>query len=166
MNTRLIAPVLLLTLTFFAAAPISAFAQTTSNSYSVSNFEQTLVTLTNADRTASGDSSVVMNAALSAAAQKKANDMIANQYFSHVSPSGVAPWYWFTESSYTYIYAGENLAMDFYTPATLEAAWMASPTHRANILNAKYKDVGFGIAQGTYQGKPAIFIVEFFGTKR
>jgi uncharacterized protein YkwD len=103
---------------------------------------------------------------LSTAAQKKADDMMAKHYFSHVSPSGIAPWHRFAESGYAYIYAGENLAMDFYTPANLEDAWMASPTHRANILNGKYKDIGFGIVQGTYQGKPAIFVVEFFGTKK
>jgi uncharacterized protein YkwD len=125
-----------------------------------------IASLTNADRSAQHIAPVTESKELDAAAQKKAEDMLANQYFAHTSPQGITPWYWLLKSGYIYMYAAENLAMDFYDAQSVEAAWMASPTHRANILNSKYKNIGIGIAQGTYQGKPVVFIAEEFGTKQ
>ena len=107
---------------------------------------------------------LILSSLLSAAAQKKANDMALDGYFAHVSPSGKTPWYWYTSVGYYYVRAGENLAMNFDTPKELEMAWMASPTHRAIVIRKPYTQVGIGIAHGTYLGKPATFIVEFFAT--
>lgn len=125
-----------------------------------------IVALTNTDRAAHHLPPVTEDAALDKAAQAKAADMLANQYFAHTSPQGITPWYWALQSGYIYMYAAENLAMDFSDAESVETAWMNSPTHRANILGGKYKNIGIGIAQGSYQGRPVTFIVEEFGTKQ
>ena len=64
--------------------------------------------------------------------------------------------------SYDYSYAGENLAMDFHSAEKMEDAWMKSPTHRANILNEKYKDIGVAVKAGNQHGGRA----SVFGTSQ
>ena len=145
----------------FAATPAYAYAETAS----ATQFSDTaLVALTNADRAANGASPVIENPLLSKAAQEKADDMVANDYFAHYAPNGTSPWHWFTAVGYYYMHAGENLAMNFDDPVGLEAAWMASPAHRANIVKGVYTQVGIGIAHGVYEGKPVVFVVELFAT--
>jgi uncharacterized protein YkwD len=165
MYTKLRTCLLIASLLLSGFTPAFAFAQSSSTSVSVDvELRSSIVALTNTDRSTSSLSPLTENAALTAAAQKKADDMLARGYFAHVSPQGGTPWQWFHASGYSYIYAGENLAMNFYTASDVEAAWMNSPTHRANIVDAHYKEMGIGIARGTYMGNPVIFIVEFFGT--
>ena len=124
----------------------------------------TIVALTNRDRTAAGFSVLQDNATLDRAAKMKADDMAAKGYFSHVTPDGKSPWYWFSLAGYRFSAAGENLAVLFLNAQDVEAAWMASPEHRANILDGQYEDIGIGIAFGTYEGISTTYIVELFGT--
>ncbi len=135
-----------------------------STSFLASVLPGVLATLTNESRASAGVGSVTESPVLDHAAQLAANDMAAKGYFAHVSPSGTTPWDWLKQAGYAYSYAGENLAVNFTDSNALESAWMASPTHEANIVNAAYTQVGFAIATGTYEGKPTMFVVEFFGT--
>src|SRR3989344_2451993 len=64
-----------------------------------------IVQLTNIERQANGESPVKLNAALSAAADRKAADMIAHGYWAHVSPTGTQPWFFITDAGYQYRYA-------------------------------------------------------------
>ncbi|MDD2657125.1 MAG: CAP domain-containing protein [Candidatus Pacebacteria bacterium] len=121
-----------------------------------------LVVLTNQDRASLGLAGVTESAVLDAAAEAAAADMAANGYFSHVSPSGKTPWHWLDEAGYHYRYAGQNLAVNFTDSVNVETAWMESPTHRANIVKREYTEVGFGTAQGVYEGQETTFVVEFF----
>jgi hypothetical protein len=125
-----------------------------------------LVSLTNQDRTALGLSGVTEDPLLSAAAQAAAEDMAAKGYFAHVSPDGKAPWHWLDQVGYRYSYAGQNLAVNFTDSANVESAWMESPTHRANIVKPQYTQVGFGTANGVYEGQETTFVVEFLATPR
>lgn len=100
---------------------------------------------TNNQRVANGLGKLALNSMLNEAAQAKAQDMAAKDYWSHVSPTGVTPWYWITQAGYSYQTAGENLAYGFATASDTVTGWMNSPEHRANILNTTYRDVGFGI---------------------
>lgn len=119
-----------------------------------------LLSNTNAQRTANGLGALALNSVLNQAAQAKAQDMANNDYWSHVSPSGVTPWYWMTSAGYSYQTAGENLAYGFSTSADTVTGWMNSPGHRANILNTSYKDIGFGIVNApNYQSEGAQTIV-------
>lgn len=125
-----------------------------------------LVAQTNAARAANGLAGYSENAQLNVAAQLKANDMIANNYWAHTSPSGVQPWYWFTAAGYDYASAGENLAYGFATSDGVVNGWMNSPGHRANILGA-FQDVGHGIANGeNYQGNQNTVVVAHYGKPR
>ncbi len=127
-----------------------------------------LIEDTNANRLDDDLPSLKTNSLLTKAAQAKAEDMAANGYFSHTSPSGITPWYWFEKAGYNYSYAGENLAIDFSDSSDVVNAWMNSSGHRQNILNGKFSDIGIGIAKGTYEARETIFIVQMFGrlTKR
>jgi len=123
-----------------------------------------IISLTNESRVTDNLATLVENSQLDAAAQAKANDMLAKGYFSHNTPDGHTPWDFITQAGYNYISAGENLAVNFTQAENVEDAWMNSPGHRANILNNSYKDIGIGIAQGQYQGHEAIFVVQMFGS--
>ena len=121
-----------------------------------------VTTLTNEERTAGQLMALSPNPLLAQAAQAAASDMAANGYFAHVSPSGKDPWYWLSQAGYRYQYAGENLAVNFNDSEQVVSAWMNSPSHRANILDIHYTEIGIGMAAGMYQGAPAVFIVQFF----
>lgn len=126
--------------------------------------EGAVIALTNAQRKSDSLGSLTENKLLDQAAQTKADDMAAKGYFAHVTPDGRQPWDFIAAAGYDYEYAGENLAVRFTDSKDVVNAWMASPTHRENILKPQYRDIGIGIAQGTYQGQPATFVVQMFGT--
>lgn len=122
-----------------------------------------LADLTNEDRTASNFSKLTWSNNLEQAAKLKAEDMVKNSYFAHTSPSGVTPWHWLKETKYNFIYAGENLAVDFTESANVQKAWLNSPKHRENILNSNFTEIGIATADGFFEGKNTTFVVEFFG---
>lgn len=120
--------------------------------------------LTNQDRVANGLNSLKMNSVLTASATAKANDMITNNYFAHHSPSGKKPWDWINRADYPYIFVGENLAMNFTSGDAVHAALMKSPTHKKNILNERYNEIGLAMLSGQIDGKNTNILVELFGT--
>lgn len=119
---------------------------------------------TNAARKEAGLEPLVLNQQLTQAASLKAEDMLENNYWAHTSPSGVTPWKWYEDVEYQYNIAGENLAKNYPSAAATVAAWMASPTHRENILRAEFKDVGFAVTDGTLDGKDTVLIVAEYGS--
>lgn len=125
---------------------------------------QSLLDGTNAQRTNNNEPTLGLNAELDNAAQAKANDMAARDYWSHNTPDGNTPWTFITTAGYNYQLAGENLAYGFDTASDTITGWMNSPEHRANILNAGYKEVGFGIANSAnYQGNgPETIVVAMY----
>ena len=124
-----------------------------------------IVRLTNVQRTAAGLSEVKLDSELSTAAAQKAADMFARNYWAHVSPVGTQPWYFVTSAGYAYRYAGENLARDFSDAKSIVDAWVASPTHRENLLNSNYRDIGIAVVDGTLEGRETTLVVQLFGTK-
>lgn len=124
-----------------------------------------IIRLTNAQRTADGLPEVKLDAQLSAAAAQKAADMFARNYWAHVSPIGREPWYFITQAGYGFRYAGENLARDFSDAKSIVDAWVASPTHRKNLLNSHYQDIGIAVVDGTLEGRETTLVVQMFGTK-
>lgn len=124
---------------------------------------QTLLYITNKDRENTGLGKLVLNQELSNAAYEKAKDMFAKNYWAHNSPDGTTPWYFIKKSGYTYVYAGENLARGFSTSGEVVNAWMASPSHRENMLSANYQDVGFAVMEGKLLGEDTTLVVEEFG---
>lgn len=112
-----------------------------------------LILDTNKERAAAGESALSLNSQLTAAAQAKANDMVARNYWSHNTPTGEAPWGFINAAGYSYRSAGENLAYGFTTSAQVVSGWMQSPEHRANVLSQTYSEVGFATASSAnYHG--------------
>lgn len=105
-----------------------------------------LLSDTNAQRASNGTAALSLNGELDQAAQAKANDMVARNYWSHNTPDGNPPWVFITQSGYNYAKAGENLAYGFATSNDTITGWMNSPPHRENLLDSQFSDVGFGFA--------------------
>lgn len=124
-----------------------------------------VIRLTNEKRVASGLSPLSENGQLSQAALAKGGDMLAKDYWAHVSPDGVQPWTYISNAGYKYRYAGENLARDFSNPSAAVDAWMASPTHKDNLLSPKYKEIGVAVVEGSLAGVDTTIVVQMFGTK-
>ncbi|KOY83556.1 hypothetical protein I6G82_07500 [Lysinibacillus macroides] len=124
---------------------------TSTPSTDVNAFEQEVVTLTNAERTKAGLSPLQTDAPLMAAAREKSQDMQKNKYFSHTSPTFGSPFDRMKALGIQYKAAGENIAQGQRSPQEVVKAWMDSPGHRANILNAKFTHIGVGYVQsGNY----------------
>lgn len=123
-----------------------------------------VVRLTNEKRVALGLSPLTLNPTLSQAAKNKGEDMLNRDYWSHIAPDGTEPWTFFTNVGYKYRFAGENLARDFSNAASAVDAWMASPSHKDNLLSSKYQEIGVAVVEGDLAGADTTIIVQLFGT--
>lgn len=139
---------------FGPVAPVLSSAITSTN----------IINLANDARIGAGLPTLSGNSLLEKAAQNKANDMLARQYFSHNTPDGKTPWTFIQAVGYSYLMAGENLAVDFTEAENVQDAWMNSPGHKANILNKSFEEIGIGIATGMFQGHQSTIVVQMFGT--
>lgn len=106
---------------------------------------------------------LVIDSHLQQAAERKAEDMITRQYFSHTTPDGDSFSTWIKASGYRYTRAGENLAIFFDDDERVVSAWLASEKHRQNILNPYYQDTGIAVINGTFQNRKTNIIVQVFG---
>jgi hypothetical protein len=127
-----------------------------------------LLLQTNIQRQQHGLQVVQLNDQLSSAACAKRDNMFSYNYWAHVNPTtGQTPWSFIQAAGYTYTYAGENLARGFTTAPDTMNAWMASPSHRENILSPNYTDVGFCIGQGSLTGESdTVLVVQMFGGRQ
>jgi len=150
---------------------VALFIVTTLLQYTIVNntkyfaavISSVLADLTNVDRAENNIHPLTLSPTLIAAAQLKADDMAKEGYFSHISPEGVTPWHWFNKANYQFVYAGENLAINFSDSVDVERAWMSSDGHRSNILSEKFTEIGIATARGTYKGRETTFVVQLFG---
>lgn len=122
-----------------------------------------LLAATNSKRQEAELSPLRYSEQLSEAAAEKAKDMFAKNYWAHLSPDGKSPWEFITSAGYRYTVAGENLAKNFSTSGAVVDAWIASPTHRDNILKPSYRDIGFAIVNGVLDGEETTLVVQMFG---
>ncbi len=125
-----------------------------------------VVEMTNIQRKKSGLKPLLVNEKLQAAAKKKAEHMMENQYWSHDSPDGLEPWHFIKEQDYHYYIAGENLARDFIETQDMIKAWMESPTHKANLLNSEFEEIGVAVVSGKYKGIETTLVVQMFGQRK
>lgn len=126
--------------------------------------QKKLIELTNEERKKMGFQPVAENETLNKAAQLKAENMFSENYWAHFAPSGKTPWDFILGSGYKFTYAGENLAKNFYNSEDVVSAWMASKTHKENLLNPKYKDIGIAVVEGVLNGQKTTLVVQEFGT--
>lgn len=125
-----------------------------------------LIELTNQERINDNLPPLSINSKLEEAAVNKANSLITNQYFSHTSPDGKNFSEWIKEVNYEYVYAGENLAMDFITAEGVVKAWMNSESHKKNILSPLYDETAIAITSGIFNGQPTTIITQLFGRQK
>lgn len=124
-----------------------------------------LLNATNTQRAANGQASLSANQKLNAAAQAKADDMVARNYWSHNTPDGQEPWVFVDNAGYKYLKAGENLAYGFSDSDSTVTGWMNSPSHKANMLDSAFSEVGFGFANSNdfNSSGPETVVVAMYG---
>jgi uncharacterized protein YkwD len=110
--------------------------------------------LINRERIAQGEAPLQPNGRLEEAAQGHSENMARGDYFEHLGPAGQTPLSrmraagYIASSRFGYE-VGENIGWGtlwLATPQAIVAAWMASPGHRANILDARFRDTAIGVA--------------------
>ncbi|MDP4009773.1 MAG: CAP domain-containing protein [Candidatus Shapirobacteria bacterium] len=119
---------------------------------------------TNLERQKNGLPPLHFRSLLANSAKNKTQDMFTHNYWAHTSPEGKTPWDFFKSQNYEYTVAGENLAKDYYDTESMMTAWMQSPTHKENIVNPKYKEIGIGVADGVISGIKTTLVAQHFGT--
>lgn len=124
-----------------------------------------ILKLANQAREESGAEPLVYNEKLALSALDKAKHMKENEYFDHVSPQGLQPWYFAQKRGYEYKNFGENLAEGFFTAESVHEGWMNSEGHRENILSRKFQEIGVGILDFTENGQKSYLIVQHFGSQ-
>ncbi len=127
--------------------------------------ENDFINLINNSRYEHGLPSIVLNEKLSQSAMAKAREMEEQQYFEHVSPNGVQPWFFAEEVDYRYKNFGENLAEGFFSADSTHESWMKSSGHRDNILSEEFEEVGVAIFGFEQNGLQSFLIVQHFGTQ-
>lgn len=147
--------VAVLVLLFITYPSVAQFSTVTSNR---------IIELTNHIRQDAGLPILIHSSALDRSAQLKAEDMLSGGYFAHDNPlNGSTPWEWFKAAGYNYTFAGENLAMNFSEAEEAVDAWLNSPTHKANIVNANYAEIGVAVVVGEIDGRQTTLVVQHFG---
>jgi uncharacterized protein YkwD len=125
----------------------------TPNAGNVEQVRAAVVCLVNRERERAGEGALAPNAQLQQAAQHHSEDMAARDYFEHVGPGGDTPLDRMRSAGYVPggegYEVGENIAwgtLGLSTPRAIVASWMASPEHRANILDPRFRDTGVGVS--------------------
>ncbi len=153
----------LLTLWVFLVNSFSGVLIDSFGVYATDLSANRIVQLTNQERQKRNLQPVTANAYLTSAAYAKANHMFEKQYWDHFGPDGESPWEFIKASGYDYAYAGENLGKGFNTSEGVHQAWMASPTHKENILTEHYEDIGIAVVSGTLENESIVLVVQMFG---
>lgn len=142
---------------------VTYYSGPTATSETPEIMSRNIVELTNKERTKAKVITLNENETLKMAAQKKLDDMFANNYWEHVSPvDNKQAWDFMKTEGYKYVYAGENLAKGFHDSNSAVNAWMNSTSHKENILSNRYSEIGVAIGSGTINGKPATLVVQLF----
>ena len=162
LNPKPAAAVLALLVLLMAASVVSTVAVIRSGIIATI-YPSVLVDLANENREEHGVSPLRQNTRLARAAKLKAEHMDKYGYFAHHAPDGTAPWHWMQEAGYRFVYAGENLAVDFSNSRPVSRAWMNSPAHRENILGGQFREIGIAVHKGTLNGEETTFVVQMFG---
>lgn len=130
-----------------------------NNTTSISNVELVL-NLINEARKKAGVSPLKLGTTLPKIAELKAEDMVKNSYFTHTSKTYGTPFKMMEDYGIDYTSAGENIAGNPNIEAAVKS-WLASDTHKQNLLSSAYEYVGIGIAKSPTYGY--IIVAMFVG---
>jgi uncharacterized protein YkwD len=142
-----------------APAPAPPAAAGTRATCGLANFEADAMALINAHRAAGAScgaqgsfaaaGALAWNAALTQASLTHSDDMMSRNFFSHTGSDGRSAGDRATAAGYIWSTWGENIAAGQPTVASVVAGWMASPGHCANIMNARFRDIGLACVSGS-----------------
>jgi len=121
-----------------------------------------VIQLTNQFRQEKGVDTLEASDKLNEAAFLKCQDMLIKQYFSHVSPTNKSITSWISQVNYSYVTAGENLAMGFSEASELVQAWKNSESHRQNLLDPDYSEIGVAMSNGEYKDSDTTLAAQYF----
>jgi uncharacterized protein YkwD len=118
-----------------------------------------------------------VNVRLDEAARAHTQQMAQDGYFAHESADGSAFWKriqgFYPSTASAFWSVGENLlwSSSNMTPARALQMWLASPDHRANLMNPRWREIGVAAvyaadAPGVYQGLDVTIITTDFGVRR
>lgn len=124
------------------------------------NTAETVLSLINEERKAQGITPLQIDDLLNSTAQAKATDMVKNNYFSHESSTYGSPFEMMQNAGITYRTAGENIAGN---PSVENAvkSWLASESHKQNLLSNAYNYIGIGIEESPAYGY--VIVAMFIG---
>ena len=158
------------------APPPALPAGSAGTTSSLASLQSSVLVTLNQIRRSHGLVPLRLNTALSSAARQHAAEMLADGYFAHSSADGSAFWKrierYYPSAHHRFWTVGENLLWD---GASLDAKgalalWMASPGHRANILDARWREIGVAAlyesdAPGAFGGNSVTLVATDFGAR-
>ena len=124
------------------------------------NTAETVLSLINEERKAQGITPLQIDDLLNSTAQTKATDMVKNNYFSHESPTYGSPFEMMQNAGITYRTAGENIAGNPSVENAIKS-WLASESHKQNLLSNAYNYIGIGIEESPAYGY--VIVAMFIG---
>lgn len=125
--------------------------------------ENDIISLTNLERAKVGAGDLQQNDILARAAQKKGEDILKNQVFKHNFADKQFS-EWIKDEKYEYAYVGENLAIDFATNTGVIDAWLNSQTHKKNLLNNNFTEIGVAIVEGKFKNENTTLVIQIFAS--
>jgi uncharacterized protein YkwD len=155
----------------------SAVAAPSRQAATLSPLESGVLAQINQVRAQHGLGPLRLSVKLSAAARAHSQQMAADGYFAHESADGSAFWkrvkQFYSSSPWGYWSVGENLLWSSpdISPSEALRLWMNSPEHRANILTARWREIGVSAVQasaapGVYKGLDVTIVTTEFGVRR
>ncbi|MFC6088756.1 CAP domain-containing protein [Saccharothrix lopnurensis] len=138
---------------------IAALIVTTGTAGAAPTQQESVLSLTNQERSAAGCPALAVNDQLAAAARRHNDEMIRTGNFSHTGVDGSTAAQRVSEAGYPYRVTAENIAAGQGTAGEVVRDWMNSAGHRANILNCELRDLG--VAYGVDAGGRAYWTQEF-----
>jgi len=158
------------------ACPATATPSATRRTATLSSLESGVLQQLNKIRTKHGLVPLKLSARLTGASAQHSTEMGADGYFEHPSHDGTSFWKrigrWYGQHGFHYWSVGENLlwsSPDVDSAAALQL-WMNSPEHRANILTARWREIGvsavhLAAAPGAFKGLEVTIITTDFGVR-
>lgn len=128
------------------------------NTKDLTQDENDLLSLINTERQKNNLSALKIDEQLQNIARLKANDLVENNYFSHISPIYGTPFEMLKSNKISYKTASENIAGNPSISGAFNS-WMNSESHKSNILSNDYNYTGLAVVDSIAYGK---IIVELF----
>lgn len=125
------------------------------------SLESAIISAINQERTNAGLPVLTSQAQLTEVARLHAEDMACNDFFSHESPTNGGVVARVTDVGYSFSSVGEVIAAGYSDAEAVVAGWMDSPTHRSNILNPDFTQIGAGYATWDDSSYGAYWVVVF-----